>query len=425
MTTLADIAKRVESVAAAATIASRDLLSLNTNPVPGEWTHITKIDPEAEKRLPLLYPLYLQHTGALEVGGSKDVTGENTQQTLELVADRPAPAFQEPSGPAQVTDATRKRAEFLAIPEVLNGDADSLVGALGRGIEHIEEELAPTMLSEKLPIPLGEGIEDRLSGAATSWLLSESVFEAYIIQNPDSAAAREANVEAEDLLDPSAAKQRAMAAERYHGAEIIYLEYSGTFGGEEAEDILTAIEEGVSWSRIWYGGGLDDRENAQAMLDAGADATVVGNVFHEIAAEEREFCTDAREALDPDADRAAIESWVDEEIAVAETHAAQYLSTITSLSNPTSRAREYLVATVEAYLELVALATELDGEVTDEASLSAALDARGEFPGEVELSKVLPDEEASFPRDLVAGLLAERFDIEADLPPASHISVEL
>ena len=425
MTTFVDIAKRLESAASAATIASRNLLSLDTNPVSGEWTHITKIDPEEEKQLPLLFPLYLQHTSALEVGGSKDVTGKNTRQTLELVADRPAPAFQEPSGPAQVTNATREQAEFLAIPEVLNGDAESLVGALGRGIEHIEEELVPAILAEKLPIPLGENVEGRLAGAATSWMLEEAIFEAYIIQNPDSAAAREANVEESDLLDPEAAKQRAMAAERYHEAEIIYLEYSGTFGGEEAEDILAAIEDGVSWSRIWYGGGLDDRENAQAVVDAGADAVVVGNVFHEIAAEEAEICVDAADALGTDADRAAIESWVDEEIDVGRTSAAEYLSTITSLSNPTARAREYLIATVEAYLGLQALVADFEGTVSDEASLSAALEEREELPGEVELSKVLPDDEQALPRALIRGLLAERFEIDADTLPVSHLSVEL
>ncbi|WP_135662604.1 geranylgeranylglyceryl/heptaprenylglyceryl phosphate synthase [Halorhabdus rudnickae] len=425
MTTLADIAKRLESIATAATIASRDLLTLDTNPVPAEWTHITKIDPEEEKQLPLLFPLYLQHTSALEVGGSKDVTGENTQQTLELVADRPAPAFQEPSGPAQVTNATRERAEFLALPEVLNGDAESLVGQLGAGIEHIEEEIAPTMLAEKLPIPLGDELESRLAGAATSWMIDEAIFEAYIIQNPDSAAAREANVDENDLLGPTAAKQRAMAAERHHESEIIYLEYSGTFGDEEAQDILAAIDEGVSWSRVWYGGGLDDRESAQAVVDAGADATVVGNIFHEIAAEEVEICADAAAALGPDADRAAVESWVDETVDIDGTSAASYLSTITSLSNPTSRAREYLIATIEAYLGLTALADELDGTVTDEISLSVALDEREELPGEVELSKVLLDDEQSFPHDLVAGLLAERFDIQADVPPVAHIGVEI
>ncbi|WP_181686193.1 heptaprenylglyceryl phosphate synthase [Halorhabdus salina] len=423
MTTLVEIAKRLESAAAAATIASRDLLSLDTNPVPADWTHITKIDPEDEKQLPLLYPLYLQHTSALEVGGSKDVTGNNTQQTLELVADRPAPAFQEPSGPAQVTDETRKQAEFLAIPEVLNGDSESLVGQLGRGVEHIEEEIAPTMLAEKLPIPLGDSIENRLSRAATTWMLEESIFEAYIIQNPDSAAAREANVEPEDLLDPTAAKQRAMAAERYHEAEIIYLEYSGTFGGDEAAEILDAVADGIEWSRVWYGGGLDDRENAQAMRDAGADAVVVGNIFHEIATEEADICADAAEALDPSAGRPAIESWVDDEIDLAETSAADYLSTITSLSNPVSRAREYLVATIEASLGLASLAEELADEVSDEASLSSALAEREELPGEIELSKVLPDDEQSFSRELVTGLLADHFDIEADVPPVSHIRI--
>ena len=417
------IARTFESATRTISLAGRTVLPVDTNPVPAEWEHITKIDPEEAKKLPLLFPLYLQHTGALEVGGSKDVTGQNTEETLELVSGRPRPAIQEPSGVRQVTERTREMADYFAVPQVLNGDTEAIVGTLGSGIEYLREELGPEYLDDKLPIPLGEGLERRVVSLFSAWTLQEAVFEAYIIMNLDSAAAREASVTEDDLLSPRAAKQRAMVAETVFESEIVYLEYSGTFGGEEAVEILDDVSDALSWSRLWYGGGLDSRENVEAVLEAGADAVVVGNVFHEIADEEADLCADAVEALSADATHGDIESWLSDECDVAETSAAEYLSTIPSLSNPTARAREYLVSTIEAALALDALRSELDGEVTSEAELATALDRRDELPGGIELSNVLGDDEQSFPRDLVAGLLAEDLDLDAEALPVEHISV--
>jgi phosphoglycerol geranylgeranyltransferase len=422
MTSLEDIVRRVDDVSSAVAIGGRTLLSLDTNPVPDGWSHITKVDPEDEKQLPLLYPLYLQHTSAVEVGGSQDVTGDNTEESLKLVADRPAPAFQEPSGPRHVTDETRDLAEFLAIPEVLNGDAEAMVGQLGAGIEHMKEELAPKMIADKLPISPGETIEERLTDFAASWMLREAVFEAYIIMNLDSAAAREGNVGEDDLLSPTKAKQRAMAAERHHESEIVYLEYSGTFGGEEAVDILGAISDGLTWSRLWYGGGLDNRENARMVADAGADAIVVGNIFHEIAEEEVQIAERALEDLDPDASRDEVASWIDDEVDVEDTCAASYLSTILSVDNPEGRARGYLLTTVRTWLAVQPIVEELDEE--SPATTTEIRDAVGDagIPGRTDVSDALDGEDLL--TDVLVGLLARRYDLEADLP-VQHVSFEL
>lgn len=424
MTGLEDIARRVEQFSTVARIASRTLLSLDTNPVPADWTHITKIDPEDEKKLPLLYPLYLQHTSALEVGGSRDVTDQNTAETLDLVADRPVPAFQEPSGPRQVTDDTRSKAEFLAIPEVLNGDVDALIGELGRGVEYMQREMAPEMIAEKFPISPGETIEKRLSAFAASWMLQEAVFEAYIIMNLDSAAARESNVTEEDLLDPKTAKQRAMAAERHIGSELVYLEYSGTFGGEEAEAILEAVDDGLEWSRLWYGGGLDDRDNARAVLDAGADAVVVGNVFHEIADEEIEICEQAAEELDADATRDETLAWIDENVDLTASSATKYLSTIIDVSNPEGRARDYLITTIRTWLAVQEVLADLDEE-----GVSSVPDLRRAFrsadvPGHSDVMAVLDDEESFF-LDLLVTMAAHRYDLDAGDLPVKHVNLDL
>jgi phosphoglycerol geranylgeranyltransferase len=417
MPSLADIVRTVDDIAAAARIGSRSVLSLDTNPVPAAWTHITKVDPEEGKDLPLLFPLYLQHTSATEVGGSRDVTGENTADTFELVADRPRPAFQEPSAARHVTERTREMAAFLAIPEVVNGDAEAMVGTLGEGIEHMKTDLGPKMLEDKLPVSLGS-FEDRLADVAASWMLRNAIFESYIIMNLDSAAAREGNVTEERLLDPVQARRRAMAVEHYLESEVVYLEYSGRFGGREAAELLEAIDDAVSWPRIWYGGGLDNRENAQAMLDAGADAVVVGNVFHRIAAEESEHCDAIAATLGPDAGESAVEGWVEDHVEVPESSAAKYLSTVPDVADPEDLARRYLVATLHTYLQLQGLAEGLDA--TSAGDIEASLDAS--VPGMAHVRPVLDD--GSFYRRLVVSLLADSLGLSPDLP-VSHLSVDL
>ena len=424
MPALVDIVQKLDTLGAAISIGGRTLLSADTNPVPTTWDHITKVDPEEEKRLPLAYPLYLSHTGAVSVGGSQDVTEQNTIETFDLVNAAQVPAFHEPSDSTHVTEEVRDCAEFMAIPEVLNGDNESLVGTLGKGVEYIRDEMAPKLIERKLPIPLGSSIEKRLSNFAASWMLHESVFEAYIIMNVDSAAAREANVGEEDLLTPREAKQHAMAAEHHLESEVIYLEYSGTFGGEEAVDILEEIDDGVSWSRVWYGGGLDNRENAQQILDAGADAVIVGDSFHDVAEEEAELAAEATDALGAGASREEIRDWLESELDLADTAAARYLSTIVDVPSPEERATRYLAAGIEIALEL--------GTVADTLSDPTAQDIRdaiadGPIPGETTYADVLDDEAAHDLADrLAVSMLAERFDVNlADGFAAHHVAADL
>jgi phosphoglycerol geranylgeranyltransferase len=369
-------ARLLGRLARGATLAARTVLPVDTNPVPAEWTHVTKVDPEEAKKLPLLFPLYLQHTSAVSVGGSADVTPGNTEETFDLLATASVPVFHEPSAPHHVTQRTREQADLLAVPEVLNGDSESLVGELGEATEYISEELVPDLLEDKLPW-LPAFAADPLADLATSWLLAEAVFEAYVIQNPDSAAAREANVSEADLLSPREAKQRAMAAERHLESELVYLEYSGTYGGEEAVEILDAVSDGLSWSRLWYGGGLDSREHAEAMLDAGADSVVVGDVFHRIADEEAGICERAARDFDGDRDVTTdeVQEWVRENVGVADSNAAAYLATIPSVADPERRAERYLAATVRAWLSLQELAADgVDTAGGEPLSASAMLD---------------------------------------------------
>jgi phosphoglycerol geranylgeranyltransferase len=262
------------------------------------------------------------------------------------------PVFHEPSDPTHVTDYTRAEASFIAIPQVLNGSVEAVVGELGTGIERVRGELAPSIVADHVPAWTPTPLCELLADAATSWLLETAAFEAYLVQNPDSAAAREAGVGVDDVLDPAEAARRAMVADRYLHSPVVYVEYSGTFGGSTAERLLAAVSSAVSGSRVWYGGGLSSAEDARTMLDAGADAVVVGNAFHAVAREERALFGRARDALAPGASHARIESWLADEVPVEETVAAAYLSTVPSLSDPPATAERLLVDTLHVWSRL-------------------------------------------------------------------------
>ena len=428
MTILDGLARALARAGSAVSAAGRTVVPADSNPVPAAWTHVTKVDPEDEKTLPLLYPLYLRHTDAVSVGGSADVTAQNTEETFDLLAPGSRPVFHEPSDPRQGTRRTYEQADLLAIPEVLNGDSASLVGQLGAGVEHVREELAPDLLADRLPWLPGSAA-DPLANFVTSWLLAEAVFEAYVVQNPDSAAAREAGVSEADLLSPREAKQRAMAAERHLGSELVYLEYSGTYGGEEATEALREMSAALSWSRLWYGGGLDSRERALGMLDAGADAVVVGDVFHRIAAEEAAICERAAEDLDADAtedlgtDAAAVREWVRENVAVADSNATSYLATIPSVRDPGRLAERYLTATVRTWLALRKHRDEGDrsttaGVAVTEGNPSTDVDLR-RLLGE-EMARGLAAADAALVRRCLRALLADPDEREV---PTAHIEL--
>ncbi|MXR51399.1 oxidoreductase [Halovenus sp. WSH3] len=420
---LTQFAKRFESAASLLSIAGRTLLGLETNPVPGEWTHITKVDPEGEKRLPLLFPSYLSHTSAVSVGGSQDVTDENTEQTFELLTDSGVTAFHEPSEATHVTEKTRDHANFLAVPEVLNGDSESLVGTLGKGIDYVREDLGPEILEQKTGLPLSEFLGDRAGDFVAGMMMDEAVFEAYIIMNVDSAAAREANVTEEDLLSPQEAKERALAAQHHLESEIIYLEYSGTFGGDEAVEMLEAIDDGVTWSQIWYGGGLDNSENAQRVLDAGADAVVVGDAFHRVAELEAELFDRAREEFDGDASAEQLQSWVDETVDIEDSEAVNYLSTIPEVTEPEQRAIEYLAAGLEFGLAVADVAEELSDPTPSE--IRTAVSDR-QFAVESTFRAIPGADANGMVEEFAGGLLADHFDLEMpERAVAAHFGIDL
>lgn len=409
------VARTLGEVVTAIRLGVRSSTLVDTNPVPAEWDHITKIDPEDGKDLPLLYPLYLRHTSAISIGGSKDVTNENTAETFAVLQQTDVPLFHEPSAPHHITEQTWKQSHFTTIPEVLNGDSASLIGKLGVAIENSRDEIIPGLLADTAPW-LPRWSRAFLSDFLTALFLQKAVFEAYIIQNPDSAAARQSNVTAEDCLSSREAARRALAAEKHLESEAVYVEYSGTFGGEEGADIVAAVADACSWSRVWYGGGLDSRERAERILDAGADAIIVGNVFHAIADEERDLCARAVDALDPDASRSDVREWLTDAVDVGESSATRYLETVPSVPDPELTATRYLVETVRVRLALEALAADLDDADADE--MRRTVEARDDLPGADVLDGATNDP-TGVARTVALGHLAARTD--ADVAPFSTV----
>lgn len=424
MVGLNSLARLLGEFGTGARLCIRSSSLLDTNPVPADWTHITKIDPEDGKQLPLLFPLYLQHTSAVSIGGSMDVTNSNTLETFQLLGWATVPLFHEPSAPHHITEDTWELSRFTAIPEVLNGDSDSLVGKLGAAVMNVRTEVAPRMVTDRHPW-LPARLRGYLADVLTGWLFEQAVFEAYIIQNLDSAAAETANVGDDDLLTPDQAAEHALAAEDHLGSEVIYLEYSGTFGDDEAVSILESVDDSVTWSRIWYGGGLYSRTDAQTILDAGADAVIVGNVFHEIAMDEADLLDRAAShfedgrSLDPD----DVRRWVTDTVDVSETNAAKYLSTIPGVDDPVQKAATYLTETVVAWLELEGLSNDVGGDDPNEASLRRFVEDRGpeSLPGVASLREAIGDDGRDLARQVALGHLDHRFGTSAGTLPLRHL----
>lgn len=235
-------------------------------------THVTKVDPE--KPVPSDLDV-LEGTDLVLVGGSDGVTEENALATIRLVANRlpDVPVVQEPYSADHVTVATIEAADYLAVPAVYNGDRAHFVG------KHVDMFAEMAGRPDSIPgsgVPVvGDVVASRGVDAISA--LSSKIFgEGYVVQHLDSAAAAVSGVDERFTTEQVAGA--ALATERFYGFPVFYVEYSGTYGGpSDVEAAATYLEETV----LLYGGGIDDAAKANEILDAGADAIVVGDCFHD------------------------------------------------------------------------------------------------------------------------------------------------
>ncbi|WP_254767727.1 phosphoglycerol geranylgeranyltransferase [Salinilacihabitans rarus] len=211
-----------------------------------EWNHILKIDPDKELPDEVTYgDLCATGTDAVEIGGTMGITEENMAAVIEACAEHDVPLYQEPSNPGVVVDD------------------DALDGYL-------------------IPTVFNAGSPFWITGAHKEWVRVDGDLdwgrtwtEAYIVMNPEADVAQLTEADCDLTADDIASY--AKIAERMFGQEIVYVEYSGTYG---EESIVEAAREALDEATLFYGGGIHDYDSAYAMANR-ADVIVVGNLAHD------------------------------------------------------------------------------------------------------------------------------------------------
>lgn len=240
-----------------------------------DWSamsHVTKVDPAED--LPRDLGI-LQHTDLVIVGGSDGVTEGNSLAVMERIASQcpTVPQLQEPYSSSHVSANTIEMADYLAVPAVYNGDRENFVAKHVDFFTEVGSE-PESVLGAGLPI-VGDLIASR-GREAVAQISEQIVGEGYVIQNLESKAASVSGVEA--TYTPEQVAGAALATEAFYGFPIFYVEYSGTYGG--TADVEAAAQY-LDETTLLYGGGIASHAQTTEILDAGADAVVVGDCFHD------------------------------------------------------------------------------------------------------------------------------------------------
>jgi putative glycerol-1-phosphate prenyltransferase len=209
-----------------------------------KWSHVFKLDPEKEISDKSLEAVCESGTDAIIIGGTLNVTFDNTIELLGRVRRYALPCMLEVSN----IEAVVPGFDGYFIPLVLNAqNPEWIFGAHARGLEE--------------------------HGPFIRW--DEVLVEGYVIGNPESSAA--ALTEADTQLEEARIKAYARMADQMLKLPILYIEYSGTYGDPA---LVKAAQQVVHNSRIFYGGGIGTPEQAAEMAQW-ADTIVVGNSLYE------------------------------------------------------------------------------------------------------------------------------------------------
>jgi putative glycerol-1-phosphate prenyltransferase len=208
------------------------------------WRHVFKLDPARELDDRALDRVCLSGTDAIIVGGSSDITYDNTVDLLARVRKYALPCVQEIS----TTEAIVPGFDLYFIPVVLNAnDPDFITGQHQRAL--------------------------RDYGALLHW--EQIVPEGYLILNQQSTAAEVAQAKC-DLTEQDVVAY-ARLADKLFRMPIFYMEYSGIYGNmdwvQQAANVLQS-------SQLFYGGGIDSPEKAYLAAQA-AHTIVVGNAIYD------------------------------------------------------------------------------------------------------------------------------------------------
>jgi phosphoglycerol geranylgeranyltransferase len=215
-----------------------------------EWDHVVKVDPD--KTLvdgETFADVCRTGTDAIEIGGTTGMTEAKMEAVVEACSEYDVPLYIEPGIEATVVHS--EQLSGYLIPIVFNaGDISWVTGA------------------HKEWVRLDGGIDWTRTGT-----------EAYIVCNPDSSVAQYTGADCD--LDSEDVAAYATVAERMFGQEIIYVEYSGTYGDPA---IVGAAKEALADATLFYGGGIGDYESAYEM-GSRADTVIVGDLVHDVGVE--------------------------------------------------------------------------------------------------------------------------------------------
>ncbi|QLG60469.1 phosphoglycerol geranylgeranyltransferase [Halorarum salinum] len=211
-----------------------------------DWDHVLKVDPDKELHADDTFEdVCATGTDAIEIGGTLDVTADKMRRVVDACEAYDVPLYQEPSNPGVVIDSDAL--DGYLVPTVFNaGDPFWVTGAHKEWVR----------------------IDDDLDWERTHT-------EAYVVLNPEASVARLTDADCDLGADDVAAYAR--VAERMFGQDLVYVEYSGTFGDVE---VVGAARDALDDATLFYGGGIHDYESAREM-GAHADTIVVGDLLHD------------------------------------------------------------------------------------------------------------------------------------------------
>lgn len=207
------------------------------------WRHVFKLDPARPIQDEQIKALVHSETDAIMIGGSSEVTYDNTFELVQRIKHVEIPVVLEISNAQAIVHGM----DAYMVPVVLNTDNPRWI---------LQEQLQAIQ-------KYGE------------WIPWERVYsEGYIILNPHSTAAKRTGAKELDQEEILAFHQ--MAEHLFH-FPIFYIEYSGVLGDIE---LVKMIKAKCQHTRLFYGGGISSASEAENAAMA-AHTIVVGNVIYE------------------------------------------------------------------------------------------------------------------------------------------------
>lgn len=208
-----------------------------------DWKHIFKLDPAKELSDQAIERICKSGTDAIMVGGTDNITLDGVEHVLTQMRHYDIPKILEVSD----SDAITIGFDYYFIPTVMNSKNKKwMMDIHHQAIKKYKDylEFAPPL-----------------------------IVEGYCILNQDAKAFIKTDCTLPDDDDVIA---YAYMAERLFNLPIFYLEYSGIYGNSH---LVSQVKEELSETLLFYGGGIENKEQA-AEMKKHADVIVVGNCIY-------------------------------------------------------------------------------------------------------------------------------------------------